>query len=158
MYVNKTALRSPYTSLECKLWIIFRCHTLLFPSLTIYIFLHSTHINPKWTSYHGVQPEPSEVMFDLIFLTIMRELRGLKLKKPVHKDVACVFHIGALPLHCGLLWTEPDQTFAWILSNVSPGQEELWSVLHRVSPHIRFEANIANLEANIFKRTGKLKG
>ncbi len=118
-------------------------NTLLFPPLTMYIFLRSTHINPKWTSYHGVQPEPSEVMFDLIFLTIMRELRGLKLKKPVHKDVACVFHVGALPLHCGLLWTEPDQAFAWILSNVSPGQEELWSVLRRVSPHIRFEANIA---------------
>jgi hypothetical protein len=28
----------------------------------------------------------------------------------------------------------------------------------RVSPHIRFEANIANLEANIFKRNSKLKG
>jgi hypothetical protein len=28
----------------------------------------------------------------------------------------------------------------------------------RVSPHIRFEANIANLEANIFKRNSELKG
>ncbi len=28
----------------------------------------------------------------------------------------------------------------------------------RVSPHIRLEANIANLEANIFKQNSELKG
>jgi hypothetical protein len=32
------------------------------------------------------------------------------------------------------------------------------SVAPRVSPHICFEANIANLEANIFKRNSELKG
>ncbi len=85
--------------------------------------------------------------------------RGLGRAFVVHKnrDLEGNNFLAALGLVC-ILVTSSQQGVAVILKIPELIPLRSGSVTTRVSPHIHFEANIANLEVNIFKRNSKLKG